>query len=110
FGVDQRQQLPGGRRVALLDGVQDLGNVTHRHPRITPRSRRNLISQPPWWIAESGMSAGFWSGLRPGAPGPAVPGTIWWHSRAFFIVSPWGDWAGRCAKADGTAGPRAHPP
>jgi hypothetical protein len=27
--VDQRQELLGGVRVALLDGGQDLGNVTH---------------------------------------------------------------------------------
>jgi hypothetical protein len=32
--VDQRQQLVGGLRVALLDGVQDLGDSAHA-PRIT---------------------------------------------------------------------------
>lgn len=34
--VDQRQKLLGSRRIALLDGVQDLRNVGHRKDTRVP--------------------------------------------------------------------------
>jgi hypothetical protein len=36
--VDQRQELLGGVRVAVRDGIEDLGRVTHWHPRKARRS------------------------------------------------------------------------
>jgi len=40
FLVDQGQKLPGGGRVAVFDGGQDAGNLTHRVFSPDPGNRR----------------------------------------------------------------------
>jgi hypothetical protein len=45
-------------RVALLDGVQDLGDVTHRHPRKARQSGAASPPSRPGWATISGTPAG----------------------------------------------------
>ena len=49
---DQRQQLADRVRVALVDGVQDLGDVTHRHPRKACKSGAAPSARRPGWATE----------------------------------------------------------
>ena len=44
--VDQRQQLLGGLRVALLDGREDAGHVIHRRRRPGPSARDAAAAYP----------------------------------------------------------------
>jgi hypothetical protein len=39
FVIDQRQQLVGGLRIAMSNGVEDLGGVTHSDPGAQPIPR-----------------------------------------------------------------------
>ena len=50
FAVEQREQLLGGLRIALLDGREDSGNVIHRRavPRAVPSDD---LGQPLSFVA-----------------------------------------------------------
>ena len=71
--VDQRQQLLGGVRVALLDGVEHLGDRVHRQaPRAVPIARAAEAPLPEGRTRR--MRAGVASGATVRRASPRRPG------------------------------------
>jgi hypothetical protein len=58
FVVNKQQELLGSVRVAVLDGGQDLGHVTHWHPRPACQSGAASSCSRPGCATESAPSAG----------------------------------------------------